>query len=356
MKKTFALFLTSVLSLTALAQKDAFVGFYKGELIADKQRYPSSGDNTIWAEVSKGPDGYRVVFKPAIMRRAEPFGMADKLKSSGDKIILNKVGEGEHFSGFEGFISPSEIDLKVEKYHVNAPMSTKLKLKKVEIQSPTLGLKAPAGAIVLFDGKNLDEFDGIAGKKVVEPDWVLNGDGSMTIKQERDANGKKVRFLDLCTKKHFGSLKMHLEFKFPAEYNFNHRQARNNSGVIFEGMYEIQVLDSFGSEGYWDECGSVYRQWPPMVNACIESGAWQTMDIEFTPAVFNGDTVVEYPKATVYVNGVLVQKDTPFIYPTHMQPAQGAKFDQKKHAREVRIKLQDHTNPISFRNIWVLPR
>ena len=351
MKRFITLLITSFLALTAFAQKDPFVGFYKGEVVAPKYGYPMNTDHTVYGEVFKGPEGYRVRFQPAIMARAETFGVADKLKAGADKIVLNKVGCGEKFKNFEGFISPDEIDVKVE--YLGKPAT--LKLKRMQIVSRTLGQKAPAGAIVLFDGRNLDEFKGISRGKEVPANWVVNSDGSMTVNQERDAKGKKKAYVDLHTKREFGKLKMHLEFKFPPEYN-KVRQGRNNSGVIFGGMYELQILDSFGFEGAWDECGSVYRHVHPMVHACLASGVWQTYDIEFTPAVYDGDKLVSAPKATAWVNGVLVQKDTPFVYPTHLQPADGAKFDQKKHLTQVFIKLQDHTDPISFRNIWVLPR
>ncbi len=351
MKKILSILLTSILTLTAFAEKDQFVGFFKGTLNTAKYGYPfTKEDNTVFGEVFRGPEGYRLKLLPAIFARAETFVVVDKLKSSGDKIILNKVGNGEKFSNLEGFISANEIDLKVS--YRNQP--AEIKLKRYNYQSPTLGLPAPAGAVVLFDGKNFNEWRGVFRGKECDITWKINPDGSMTIDQTRDAKGKKVSYVNIESKKVFGKLRMHIEFKFPCEYD-KLRQARNNSGVIFNGMYEVQVLDSFGADAFWDECGSIYRQVPPQVNACLESGVWQTYDIEFTPAVFEGNTCVQLPKATVWLNGVLVQRDTPFRYPTNQQPNKGATFDQSKHARQVFIHLQDHTNPISFRNIWVKP-
>ena len=351
MKKILSILLTSFLTISAFAQVDPFVGFYKGELIAPNAYYPFGNDNTVYGEVFRGPEGYRLKILPCIMARGEVYGVADKLKSAGDKIVLNKVGSGEKFSDFEGFISAKEIDVKV----LYGGHPAQLKLNRIEVVSPTLGMKAPAGAIVLFDGKNLDEWVGFSGKKEVPANWIINGDGSMTVNQEKNEQGRKKAYTDIHTKKEFGKLRIHLEFMFPPEYT-KVRQARNNSGVIFNGMYELQILDSFGFDGAWDECGSVYRQVPPQVNACLPSGVWQTYDIEFTPAVYNGNTLVSPPKATAWINGVLVQKDTVFKYPTNLQPLQGEKFDQRKHARQVFIKLQDHTDPLSFRNIWVIPQ
>ncbi len=351
MKKLLVILFTSLLTLSLFAQKDPFVGFYKGELDAPKYAYPFNKENkTVYAEVFRGPEGYRLKLLPAIFSRAESYVTIDNLKATGDKIILNKVGKGEKLSDLEGFISANKIDLKVT--HRNAPAT--LKLKRFEYVSPTMGMKAPEGAIVLFDGKNLDAWRGMYRGKPHEITWKINGDGSMTIDQTRDAKGKKAKYVNIETKEVFGKMKLHLEFKFPCEYE-KVRQARNNSGVIFNGMYEVQVLDSFGFEGYWDECGSVYRQVPPQVNACLESGVWQTYDIEFTPAVYEGDKCVQLPKVSVWLNGVQVQRDTPYRYPTHLHPAAGAKFDQNTHARKVFIHLQDHTDAVSFRNIWVKP-
>ncbi len=352
MKKISILFFTLLSTLAVFAQqKDPFVGFFKGEITAPKYGYPLSGDHTIFGEVFKGPNGYRLRLQPAIFVRAESFAVADGLKSSGDKIVLNKVGSGEKFKDLEGFISADAVDLKVE--YLGKP--AEIKLKRYEYKSPTLGLEAPAGAIVLFDGKDFSQWEGKDNRKNVVPiTWKINPDGSFTIDQTKDENGKKKGYVNIVTKQKFGKLRLHLEFKIPPEYS-KIRQARNNSGVIFSGMYEVQILDSFGFEGAWDECGSVYRQVPPMVNACLESGVWQTYDIEFTPAVYDGKKLLQMPKVTARLNGILVQKDTPFAYPTHLQPAQGAKFDTSTHPATVDILLQDHTNPISFRNIWVMP-
>lgn len=353
MKRLIALVLTSFFTVCACAENisvDPLVGFYKGKLECAKYGYPLKGDNTVYAEVFRGPQGYRVKFQPAIFARAETYGMADNLKATGGKILLSKVGGGEKFKDFQGSITPEEIDVKLAYMGSEARM----KLERINVESPTMGLKAPEGALVLFDGKDLSNFWGVCGGKKIKPNWTVNPDASMTIAQEKNSKGKKLRYVDLESKQTFGKLVMHLEFKFPCQYE-KLRQARSNSGVIFGGLYELQILDSFGAEGAWDECGSVYRQVPPMVNACIEPGKWQTYDIEFTPAVYDGKKLVSLPKVSAWINGIQVQKDTPFKYPTHMQPVQGAKFDQSKHAEKVFIKLQDHTDPISFRNIWVKP-
>ena len=167
----------------------------------------------------------------------------------------------------------------------------------------------------------------------------------------KDKNGKHLNGT-IRTKQSFDAIRLHLEFKTPAEYGVARTQGRGNSGVIF-GPYEVQVLDSFGAEGYWDECGSIYRMHPPYVNASLEPEAWQTYDIEYHPAKFDGDNLVEYPKFTVYLNGVLVQKDTPVYSCTSIGPRNFANF---KHPRNgIKLNLQDHSNKVAYRNIWVQP-
>ena len=167
----------------------------------------------------------------------------------------------------------------------------------------------------------------------------------------KDKNGRNLNGT-LRTKQAFDAVRLHLEFKIPAEYGIARIQGRGNSGVIF-GPYEVQVLDSFGAAGNWDECGSIYRMHPPYVNASLEPEAWQTYDIEYYPAKFDGDTLVDFPRFTVYLNGVLVQKDTPAYSCTSIGPRNFANF---KHPRNgVKLNLQDHTNKVAYRNIWVQP-
>ena len=197
-------------------------------------------------------------------------------------------------------------------------------LKKIERKSPTLGAKPPEGAIVLFDGKSADAFD----KGRMEDGLLMQG----------------------CTsKKTFGSHKVHIEFRTPYQPE-DRGQGRGNSGVYLQGRYEVQVLDSFGLEGKDNECGGIYSVSPPIVNMCLPPLTWQTYDIEFTDGEYAADgTIVKNPKATVTHNGVVIHKDRELPGERNTTSA-----PNKAGAESGPLFLQDHGNPVRFRNIWVV--
>ncbi len=344
MKRLTVLFILGIVSLTSFAQKDLFVGFYKGELEAKRYGYPFGEDNTIYAEVFRDASGYRLKLLPYIFANAEVLGQADNLKASGEKITLSDVGVGEKFSKFNGVITPTQIDLQV-LYLGNI---AKIKLEKLQIMPPSLGKKPPEGATILFDGKNLDAFKFVRQGQEYPNSWILK-DGEMFA----DITRNPPKHISAFSKKEFsGKQIMHIEFKMPCDYS-KARTFRSNSGVYFFNMYEIQIMDSFGSEGYWDETGSVYRQVAPSVNASLPAGEWQTFDIEFFPAVYKNGEFVDYPRISVWHNGIRVQHLSPIKFPTVLHPKQGEKFDKSKHPQKGAIQIQDHGAEICFRNIWV---
>lgn len=205
----------------------------------------------------------------------------------------------------------------------------------------------PSDAIVLFDGKNLDQWvptkDSTSNKK-----WTV-ANNCMTVNK---ANG------DLQTKRSFLDFQLHIEYRIPSNITGT-GQARGNSGIFLAalpwgaGGYELQVLDNYKNTTYVNgQVGSLYKQTPPLANACRKPGQWQTYDVIWTAPRFNEDGTVKSPaRATVLHNGVLVQNntvltgDTPYIG----QPS------YKQHGLEP-IKLQAHgdkSEPISYRNIWL---
>jgi len=189
----------------------------------------------------------------------------------------------------------------------------------------------PTDAVVLFDGKTLDAWTNGAN-------WELI-DGCAVSKKS-----------DIATKNKFGDCQFHLEFATP-EIATGSGQGRGNSGIYFMGRYEVQILDSFDNKTYFDgQCGSIYKQSPPLVNACRKPGEWQTYDIVFEAPKFGSDGKVTKPAfLTVLHNGILVQnhfelKGTTF----YDQPASYA-----KHEERLPINLQFHGNAVKFRNIWL---
>ena len=206
------------------------------------------------------------------------------------------------------------------------------RLKKVERTSPTLGAKAPAGAIVLFDGTNLDAFTG----------GGLTDDGLLAV----GAAGEERQ--EAITKREFGDFKLHLEFQSPYMPTAEGQQ-RGNSGVYVQNRYEIQVLDSFGLNGENNECGGIYQQSQPAVNMCLPPLSWQTYDIDFTAPKFDAaGKKTANARITLLHNGVAIYDGLELSNVTPGGIAtEGATGP---------IKLQDHHNPVRFRNIWIVEK
>lgn len=195
-------------------------------------------------------------------------------------------------------------------------------LKKTERKSPTLGAKPPEGAVVLFDGTNADEWEG--GKVV---------DGLLAA--------------GALSKKKFQDFSLHLEFRTPFMPKAK-GQARGNSGVYLQDRYEVQVLDSFGLEGLDNECGGIYSFKAPTDNMCYPPLAWQTYDVDFTAARYDGDEKVKDAMVTVTHNGVVIHEDLEL--PNESPGRQGEGADPAG------IYLQNHGNPVVYRNIWVVEK
>lgn len=204
------------------------------------------------------------------------------------------------------------------------------------IVTPGVGSMAPSDAIVLFDGSGLSSWEAVRGG---EAKWKV-ADGVVTVEASTG---------DIRTKQLFGDVQLHLEWRTPAIVE-GEGQGRGNSGVFFHEVYEVQILDSYNNVTYSNgQAGSVYKQHIPLVNASRGPGEWQTYDIVFQSPVFAEDgEVVRNAIVTVFHNGVLIQNHveltghTPYIGPPKYEP----------HGKGA-IKLQDHGNPMSFRNIWV---
>jgi hypothetical protein len=170
--------------------------------------------------------------------------------------------------------------------------------------------------------------------------WTLKGGVLQT--------GKGV----LQTKREFADFQLHVEFATPAEVKGN-SQERGNSGVFLLGKFEIQVLDSYNNITYPDgQAAAMYGQYPPLVNASRRPGEWQTYDIAFTAPRFGVKAELEKPAiVTVFHNGVLVQNGNAFWGPTRHRSVLPYSADMAKGP----IALQDHGNPVRYRNIWIRP-
>jgi Domain of Unknown Function (DUF1080) len=198
--------------------------------------------------------------------------------------------------------------------------------------------KAPSDAVVLFDGTDLSRWCAMDGQPTK---WVLK-DGAM----ECVPGSGYVR-----SQQSFGDCQLHVEFATPAQVKGN-SQGRGNSGVFFGmGRYEIQVLDSYENKTYADgSCGSVYNQYPPLVNASRKPGEWQTYDIIWTAPKFEKDGALRSAaRVTVLHNGVLIQNNVQLMGETSWL----FRSPFKAHAEKLPIAFQDHGNPVRYRNVWV---
>ncbi len=196
----------------------------------------------------------------------------------------------------------------------------------------SLGAKPPEGAVILFDGTSLDGWvktDGTTPAK-----WPA-ADGNVTV-------GKG----SIMTRKRFANFQLHLEFNVPYMPKA-HGQGRGNSGVYLGGIYEVQVLDSYGLKLGNDDCGAIYKQIVPAANVCKPPLQWQTYDITFHKAVVDAGKVVKKARVTVIHNGVTTIDNAEIsITPGGIKLPEG---------EDGPILLQDHGDPVEYRNLWIKP-
>ncbi len=190
--------------------------------------------------------------------------------------------------------------------------------------SPTMGVQPPPGAIVLFDGTNTDLFK----RATMTPDGLLEA-GTETIHA-------------------YQNFRLHSEFRLPYK-PFGRGQDRCNSGFYLQSRYELQVLDSFGLEGVENECGSIYRTKRPDINMCLAPLEWQTYDVDFTAPKFDASgNKISDMQISVWHNGVLIHNNARISNKT------GA--GQPEGPQALVTKLQDHGNPVVYRNIWLVEK
>ena len=311
-------FLCSILLLASAAAADKPAGETYIEAEKAGPDYADQGEYTnSWGgaqAIALGGGRFRLVVYRGGLPGAgwdKEFKLQAEGKRQGDKIVFASEGDMSH--QLTGGVLTSRTE-GGEQYTMN----------RIVRQSPTLGAKAPAGARVLFDGSGLEEW---AGARM---------------------DSRKLLVAGTKSKRSFTNFNVHLEFLLPFMPQ-ERGQGRGNSGVYLQDRYEVQVLDSFGLKGEDNECGGVYTKASPLVNMCFPPLTWQTYDIEFEAAKFDADgKKIRNAIATVRHNGVVIHDRLEINGPTG-----GGK---KESAAGGSLQLQDHGNPVFFRNIWVVEK
>jgi hypothetical protein len=244
---------------------------------------------------------------------------------------------------YVGYAQVTPAIIKQANLTASNPTNAELFAPVPNVVTPakTLG-SAPSDAIILFDGKNLDEW--VNPKDQSAAKWTVAKD-ILTV--DKTAG-------DIETKRKFGSFQLHIEWKIPADITGT-GQARGNSGIFLSGKYEIQVLDTYNNDNktYTNGmAGSVYRESIPLVNPAKKAGEWNVYDIAYTDPEFNADGTVKEPgRVTIFFNGVLVQNNVAIKGATSTGTAH--KYTAHGPASLRLQALGDKSAPISYRNIWI---
>jgi hypothetical protein len=220
------------------------------------------------------------------------------------------------------------------------PAATEIWEPKPSVVSVDNTTKIPSDALILFDGTNFDAWT--SAKDSTAVNWILNTDKSMTV---RDKTG------DIQTKRNFGSVQLHLEWRSSKELRAN-GQNRSNSGVFFQNRYEVQILDNNNNDTYVNgQVGAIYKQAIPLVKASSETGGWNSYDIIYHEPKFDmKGNVSKAATITVLHNGVLIQDHINIKGTTEY-----IGWPKNKPHGKAPIKLQDHqdNSGVSFKNIWI---
>lgn len=219
-------------------------------------------------------------------------------------------------------------------------MTKKEQAAKTEVWLPEVSViqatPIPSDADILFNGYGTDAWEHKDGTPIK---WI-NEKGVLTVSPKSGA---------IQTKQAYCDVQLHLEWRSPNKIKGKSGQLLGNSGVFLQSLYEVQVLDSYNNKTYANgQAGSIYKQSPPLVNAMRPTGEWQTYDIIFQAPRFDGDFLLSKAKVTVLHNGILIQNNTVIEGPTVYigQPK------YKAHGCQP-LMLQDHSDKVSFRNIWI---
>ena len=299
---------------------DALMGDYVGTYLPSQQAAVSPVPVNAQV-IAEGNGTYRVVLlAPATEAGGKPRRIEVPAKMENDKLVsAGKVGD-------------TDWKVALEDGRLKLSGGGEFELRKTMRRSPTLGLKPPPDAVVLlpFDANKAPALDAWTNKE-----WKALSDGSMLVTKG-----------DNRTTREFGDMQLHLEYRPPFMPDAR-GQGRANSGIYFQDRYEVQVLDSFGLEPRDNEAGGIYQVAVPKTNAALPPATWQTYDVIYrAPRLKEDGSLDKAPTITVYLNGVKIHDKVEI--PRSTGGAAGANFVAKAP-----LRLQDHRNPMRFRNTWV---
>lgn len=316
----FLLIIVSV-PLQAAETGDPFLGDWKGRWTAGEDKHPDIAAQV----VPLGSNQYQVVLLEALYQRVPPDAIITATSSEGvlrfdDGFFFGEI-KNDQFNGGRRGDKPGTFILE-----------------HFFLKSPSMGAPPPENATILFDGSGFDAW----GRFPKGSGWDILDGGIL----QANPNLGTIE-----TRRKFGDCRLHLEFRIPLLPEAR-GQERGNSGVFLQYYYEVQILDSYGLPGYWNECGAIYRISAPYVNMCLPPLQWQTYDIDFRAARFDdAGKLQENVRITVLHNGVAVQKDQEIPHGTSGD-AKKPPVSPVKHPGAIR--LQSHKNQVQFRNIWVV--
>lgn len=314
------------LGVSAASEPDPIMGNWDGTYVNDR-----GVSGTVRAQViARGGGTYLAVFQVDDGPRLEVPGKIEE-----ETVVFEgKVDLGPEAGGAAEVRARPFSDSQLIGSIRDARRLRSIELEKVEKKSPTLGAKPSEGAMVLFDGTGLDQWHSV---DETPAQWKILDNAAMELTEK-----------NIITKEKFGDVRIHLEFRTPFMPEAR-EQKRGNSGVYIQGRYEVQVLDSFGLEGKDNECGAIYTVAAPRSNACLPPLQWQTYDITFYAPRFDGDgSKIKDAVIMVEHNGILIHDQLKVPSPTR-----GSISDDE--VLRGGLMLQDHGDPVQYRNIWIVP-
>jgi hypothetical protein len=302
-------------SREAMEAADPFMGDWRGYF---KQRGRKTTEPLVAQVVALGKDWYHASLLPEFDTNAEMIASLEGERES-DTVRFRGWGDISEYRGpdWEGAIEGGKFTGKVSSRYGGTFV-----LEKVVRISPTLGAEPPAGAIVLFDGSDFNEWERPGRRGTVGPVRWKIVDGAM----ETTRGGGSI-----ATRRAFGNLRLHVEFRIPYKPEAR-EQGRGNSGVYVHSN-EVQVLDCYGLKPRAKGGGGIYPRTDPLVNMCAPPLQWQTYDVTFQAAKEGNEA-----RMTVLHNGVTIHDN----------------IEARWSGRPANIRLQDHGNPVRYRNIWLV--